>query len=267
MRYAKGVVILLLAVSAAAQTASEPAKPKPKPKTMAGAVTPSWMKMEKEVRGKWAETYPKEKIIQVDKVGEPTYNDEPGSVSTSTTTSGSFDWSSWGWNETNWSTTTMGRQGSYLRQKVDVTVERPNQTKARFHTAALYKLAGGQWQFVELPVGKVDELGGPNSAGRPTKSQAAELFVAGWKNARPDFTVKSVEILSEEYHQYKERQWMTYKLAAHVTGTKGAMAGKDYKCEPADYSSVLKYDNEKKTWAASESDIANVNETAVCEAE
>lgn len=267
MRYAKSVLILLLAAGAAAQTASAPASPKPKPKTVAGAAVPSWARMEKEVRGKWAETYPKEKIIQVDKVGEATYNDEPGSVSTSTTTSGSFDWSSWSWNETNWSTTTFGRQGSYLRQKVDVTIERPNQTKARFHTAALYKLAGGKWEFVELPVGKVDELGGPNAAGRPTRAQAAELFKAGWTNARPDFTVKSVDILSEEYHQYKDRQWMTYKIAAHVTGVKGSMAGKDYKCEPADYSSTLKYNNQTKTWAAEEKDIANVNETAVCEAE
>jgi hypothetical protein len=257
---------LLLSAALAATLAAQDT-PKPRPKTVAGAVAPSWAQMEKTVRSKWAETYPKEKILQVDKVGEPTFNDEPGKTESSSTTSGSFDWDSFTWNETTWNTTTKGREGSYLRQKVDVTVERANQTRARFHTAALYKLAGKQWQFVEMPAGKVAELGGPNAAGRPTKTQAAELFQAGWTSARPDFTVRSVDILGEEYHQYKDRQWITYKLAVHVTGKQGKRAGKDFKCEPADYSSQLKFNPESKSWAAEEKDIANVNEDGVCEEE
>jgi hypothetical protein len=136
-------------------------------------------------------------------------------------------------------------------------VRRPNQTMAKFHVTAVLK-AG---RLTELPVDKVEEM---SSGPRPSKEEAAKLFADAWTHARPEFKVNSVEVLGEEFHQYKDRLWMTYKLAVHVTGTK---AGKKYKCEPQDFNSELKLDPAKKAWAANEQMIKNINEAAYCEEE
>ena len=245
-----------------AQGQATPAK-----KAVAGAAVPSWTVMEKQVRAKWAETYPKEQIVTVEKVGDPDYNEETGKTETysSTASSGVENWEDFTWHDTSWSTTIKGREGSFLRQKVDVTVQRADQTKAKFHVAALYKLTNRTWQFTELPVGKVDELGGPNSTARPSKQQVAELFKTGWASARPEFQVKSIDVLGQDYHQYKDKQWILYKLAVHVTGTKGKFAGKNWKCEPQDFQSKLNLDN--GSWKPSEPDIQLMNEDSYCEAE
>ena len=50
-------------------------------------------------------------------------------------------------------------------------------------------------------------------------------------------------MLKSEPKQSGDRRWVTYKLAITATGTdKGSqsMYQKKYRCEPADYSSVLK---------------------------
>ena len=254
-------LITMALCAAQAQTTHTPAK------AVAGAAVPSWAAMQAQVRKKWAETYAKEQVLAVEKIGDADYNEETGKTETfsGTASSGVENWEDFAWHDTSWSTTIKGREGSFLRQKVDVTVQRPDQTKAKFHVAALYKLVGHVWQFSEMPVGKVDELGGPNAAGRPTKMQAAELFKAGWTSARPEFQVKSIDVLSEDYHQYKDKQWILYKLAVHVTGTKGKFAGKSWKCEPQDFNSKLNFEN--GAWKASESDIQLVNEDSYCEAE
>jgi hypothetical protein len=99
----------------------------------------------------------------------------------------------------------------------------------------------------------------------PSSAQAAALFKDAWKKHRPDFDVQSVEVLKSEPKSYQERRWINYKLAIVATGTdKGSreMYQKKYRCEPADYSSVLKL--EGGSWVADDKMIRNINETGDC---
>jgi hypothetical protein len=243
---------------------------KPSPKTMAGAPMPTWTQIEAQVRHWWADTYPKETVRKVEKIGEPAFNAEPGKTETMTSSSSEFDWSDWSFHDTSWSTTIKGREGSYLRQMVNVTVERPNKTQAKFHVAALYKLTGKAWQFAELPVGQVEELAAAGSPAQPSDADMAKIFTAGWSNARPDFKVLGVKIAGKEFHQSQGRFWLTCKIAVTVEGSAKSSAkykGKRFVCKPADYNSVLKWDPAKSAWAPDESMIQNINEDAWCEAE
>lgn len=237
----------------------------PAPK-IGGAVVPLWSGIEKTVRSQWAERYARETIVTIDKVGEPKFTDEPGKVETSTSSASSSVWD-WSWNETTWSTTTKGREGAFLRQTMIVTAERPNKTRAKFTVAALYKLVGSQWQFVEIPVGKVEELAG---AGAPTQladADAEKLFAEAWTRARPDFTVHGVKIKAKEFHQSSGRYWVTFALTVDATGTDKAPASLKAKrvlCEPADYNSQLKWDKAAAKWVTDDNTIATINETADC---
>jgi hypothetical protein len=201
---------------ASAKQAAAPAKAAGQ--KIAGASVPEWTQMEALLRKEWTTRHPAETIIAVEKMGEPTYSDEPGSSTTTTTTSGSFDWSSWGWNESTFTSTIKGREGSFLRQKVDVTAERANKTRAKFSVAALYKLVNGKWTFAEMPVGKVQELAGAGAPLQPTDAEAAKIFAAAWAKMRPDFTVSNIQVLKKEFNQSKGRYWLTYKLAVTATG-------------------------------------------------
>jgi hypothetical protein len=250
-----GLLALVISAAAFGQT-------KTTPKRMGGAIVPPYGSMKAAVEKRWKERYPAETILSIDAQGEPEYVDEPGKSETMSSTSGGFDDYDWTWHETSWSTTIQGRQGSFCRQQMVVTVERANKTKARFSVAALYKLSAGQWQFVEMPVGKVEEMAGAGSAGAPSKADAAKIFAEAWKAARPDFKVEGVDVLGSEFHQSKGRQWYTYKLAVNVTGAKNA---KKFKCTPADYSSVLNWDKDKSQWAADQKAIADINESGQCE--
>lgn len=264
------LIVLCVVTVSAQQPAVRKAPAKAPAKTMAGAAVPGWTQMEALLRKEWGTRHPNETIIAVDKVGEATYSDEPGSSTTTTSTSGSFDWNSWGWNENTFTNTIKGREGSFLRQKVDVTAERPNKTRAKFSVAALYKLVGGKWTFVEIPVGKVEELAGAGAPTQPSDAEAAKIFAAAWTKMRPDFTVGKVNIVSKQFNQSKGRYWLTYKLAVIATGTPKAVAslrGKTVKCTPADYSSVLKWNKELSKWEADEGMIANINEGSQCEEE
>lgn len=237
---------------------------------VAGAAAPTWAAIEVQVRKTWAERYATEKIVTVARIGEPSFNDEPGKTETMTTSSSEFDWSDWSFHDNSWSTTIKGREGSYLRQRVDVTVLRANQTKAVFHLAALYKLVGKSWTFAEMPVGQVEELAGAGSAAQPTDAEAAKIFAAAWASVRPDFNVSGVKVTGKEFHQYKANQWITYKLEVKATGTAKASSkfkGKAVVCKPQDFSSQLKLDKAKSVWAADESSIQTINEDGVCEEE
>lgn len=250
-----GLLVVLWTCLAAGQA-------KPPGKKMAGATLPTYAAMTSSVEKRWKQRYPAETIVSIEKQGEPEFIDEPGKSETMTSTSGGFDDYDWTWHETSWSTTIQGRQGSFCRQQMVVTVQRPNQTKAKFNIAALYKLSGGQWQFVEMPVGKVEEAAGAGSASAPSKAEAAKIFGEAWKLARPDFKVEAVDVLGSEFHQYKGRQWYTYKLAVNVTGAKNA---KKFKCTPQDFSSVLNWDKDKNQWVADQKAIADVNESGACD--
>jgi len=266
MKIRAASLIIAMCVSAAASQGQGKAAPK----TMAGAAMPTWAQIEARIRKQWAETYPKETIKSVTKVGEPAYNDEPGKTETFTTSSSEFDWSDWSFHDTSWSTTIKGREGSYLRQTADVTVERADKTQATFRVAALYKLAGHAWTFAELPVAKVEEKATAGSPKQPTNGEAAQIFATGWKNARPDFNVVTAKVTGSEFHQSKGNYWLTSKLEMSVTGSDKSSAkykGKKFVCKPADYDSVLKWDAGKSAWLADEHMIQNINEDSACEAQ
>ena len=231
-----------------------------------GAVVPAWTQTEKSLRDRWAQSYPREIVIAVEKVGEPQYIEEPGKIDMTSSHSYSSVWD-WSWSSTTTTTITKGREGAYLRQDVAVTAERPNKTRAKFQVAALYKLTGGQWSFVEVPVGKVEELAGAGAPAQPSDADAAKIFADAWTAARPDFTVHGATVVSKEFKQSGGRYWLTYKLKVDVTGTDKAPAslkGTRAVCEPADYSSVLRWDKDAAKWVADDKMIAMVNETSAC---
>jgi hypothetical protein len=269
-QFAALAICLLLAPSASAQSSAKAAQKPTSGVTAAGAAVPTWAEMEALLRKEWATRHPKETIIKIEKVGDPTYSDEPGKTETfsGTSSSGVENWEDWSWHESSWSTTIKGREGSYLRQKVDVTAERANKTKAKFSVAALYKLTGKTWQFAEMPVGKVEELAGGGSPQQPSDAEAAQIFKAAWSNIRPDFNVLSIKVQSKEFNQSKGNVWLTYKLAISVVGSAKASAkykGNKFLCTPPSYSSVLKWDATKSAWAADENPIRDINEDSQCD--
>ena len=99
--------------------------------------------------------------------------------------------------------------------------------------------------------------------GAPSSAQAIAIFTDAWKKLRPDFSVEKIEVLKSEPKSYQEKRWINYKLAITATGTdKGSrsMYQKKYRCEPADYSSVLKL--EGGSWVADEKMIRDFNESS-----
>ena len=125
------LVALLTATSATAQQAKAPAAQAPAAQKVGGGVVPTWAQIEKLTRDRWAEQYPRETIVSIEKVGEPKFVDEPGNSTTSTSTSSSSVWD-WSWNESTWQTTIKGREGAFLRQTMNVTAERANNVHGRF---------------------------------------------------------------------------------------------------------------------------------------
>jgi len=99
--------------------------------------------------------------------------------------------------------------------------------------------------------------------GAPSSAQAVAIFTEAWKKNRPDFSVEKIELLKSEPKSYQDKRWINYKLAITATGTdKGSrsMYQKKYRCEPADYSSVLKL--EGGSWVADEKMIKDFNESS-----
>lgn len=211
----------------------------------------SWPLVQKQLQEHWAKTYPKEKVLKVEAKG--------GTVYYATERKTESDW--WG------DSRVIEKDGQFARQAALVTVERANKTQARFEVAALFHKPGNAWSFRQIVVGKVEDLSAARAGDLPSGADAARIFSAAWKKARPDFDVQSVEVLGSEPKQHQERRWITYKLAVTATGTdKGSrsMYQKKYRCTPADYSSVLKL--EGGSWVADEKMIANINESGDCKA-
>jgi hypothetical protein len=211
----------------------------------------SWPTVQKQLTEHWKKTYPSEKILKLEKKGDLQYYATDRQTQTT-------DY--WGWF---WETKTIERNGAFARQVALVTVERANKTQARFEVAALFERTGNAWQSKGVAVRDSKDLTAAKAGDLPTSAQAVAIFTEAWKKNRPDFSVEKVEVLKSEPKSYQEKRWINYKLAITATGTdKGSrsMYQKKYRCEPADYSSVLKL--EGGSWAADEKMIKDFNESS-----
>ncbi|HXA47151.1 MAG TPA: hypothetical protein VNW52_05945 [Burkholderiaceae bacterium] len=217
-----------------------------------------WPEVQKKISSHWAEHYPNEKILHIEQKGGVEYT-ATQKVQEDTSYS---DW--WG---TTWVTTNKEIQGSFARQVALVSVERANKSRARFEVAALYRGVGKSWKFDQITLGPVTELGKPGDPSVPAKADAQRLFKDAWSKTRPDFEVEAVTVLAApKIGQSGENRWLNYQLAITATGTAKAsskMQGKKYRCTPADYSSVLKWND--GAWVADESPIRDVNEASNCD--
>jgi hypothetical protein len=213
----------------------------------------SWPAVHDAVAQHWKKTYPAEKVLKIEQKGKLDFYSTERRTDTDT---------SWGWF---WDTRMVETEGAYARQVALVTVERANKTQARFEVAALFQRTGNAWNFRQIVVGKSDDLTAAKAVDLPSRDAAVKVFTDAWKKQRPDFTVESIEVLGSEPKQSGDKRWVTYKLAITATGTdKGSrkMFGKKYRCTPADYSSVLKF--ESGAWVADEGMIKNINEDRDC---
>jgi len=213
----------------------------------------SWPTIEKQMREHWKKTYPTEKILKIEQKGKLEY------YATERRTEVDF---SWGWV---WDSRVIERNGAFARQVADVTVERANKSQARFEVAALFERVGNNWQSKGVAVRDAKDLSAAKAGDLPSSAQAAAIFTEAWKKHRPDFAVEKVEVLKSEPKSHQERRWINYKLAITATGTdKGSreMYQKKYRCEPADYSSVLKLEGGQ--WVADDKMIKNINESGDC---
>jgi hypothetical protein len=99
----------------------------------------------------------------------------------------------------------------------------------------------------------------------PSDAEAIRVFTQAWSRLRPDFAVTTLTVKGKEAKQYQERRWINYKLSILAAGTdqgSKSMSGKTYLCEPADYSSVLKWDADAKLWKVDEGMIRDFNESS-----
>ena len=213
----------------------------------------SWTSVRNEVMQHWKKTYADELIIKIEKNGPIQFYSSERDTQVD---------ASWGWI---WDVRHIETQGAFARQVVNVTVDRANKTQARFEVAVLFQRNGTAWTFRQIVVGKTAELSAAKAGDMPTRDAAVGIFMDAWKKLRPDFDVKSVEVLGSEPNQSGGKRWVTYKLAITAFGTeKGnrAMFGKNYKCTPEDYSSVLNF--ESGAWVPDAGLIKNINEDRVC---
>lgn len=217
-----------------------------------------WPEVKKKISEHWSQAYAAEKVLGIEQKGGVEYT-ATQRVQETTTIS---DW--WG---TEWITTNKEIQGSFARQVALVSVERANKSRARFEVAALYRGESKTWKFDQIAVGPVTELGKPGDPVAPGKVDAERIFKDAWSKTRPDFTIDSVTVLATpSLGQSGERRWFSYKLAINATATDKAptnMRGKKFRCTPADYSSVLKWDN--GAWVADDKMIRDVNEARDCD--
>jgi len=221
------------------------------PAALAQSGAMSWPQVRGQLEAHWKKTYPSEKILKLEQKGKLEY------YATERTTE--VD-ASWGWI---WDSRVIERNGAFARQVALVTVERANKTQVKFEVAALFERMGSAWQSKGVVVRASQDLTAAKAGDLPSNAQAAAIFTEAWKKMRPDFEVHSIEVLKSEPKSYQEKRWINYKLAITATGTdKGSrsMYQKRYRCEPADYSSVLKLDG--GTWNADEKMIKDFNESS-----
>ena len=211
----------------------------------------AWPTVRGQIEQHWKKTYPTEKILKIEQKGKLEY------YATERRTEVDF---SWGWV---WDSRVIERNGAFARQVALVTVERANKTQARFEVAALFERMGNAWQSKGVAVRDAKDLTAAKAGDLPSSAQAVAIFTAAWKKNRPDFSVEKIEVLKSEPKSYQEKRWINYKLAITATGTdKGSrsMYEKKYRCEPADYSSVLNLQG--GSWVADEKMIKDFNESS-----
>lgn len=123
----------------------------------------------------------------------------------------------------------------------------------------------GEAQQAGAPAAASAGPAGIASSETPKDADAEKVFAAAWGRLRADFVVTSLTVMGKEVKSYQERRWINYKLAILATGTdqgSKSMTGKKYLCEPADYSSVLKWDADAKMWKPDEGPIRDFNESS-----
>jgi len=209
---------------------------------------PSWNTVRADIEKSWAKSYFREKILSIEKKGEPEYRTEYGGRTTSTFGSASFssvDWSvSWG--ETK--TTKELPRGRFYRQQALVTVERPNGSRAIFTVAAIYKQEGANWDFSELATHpEVEELGGPDTPPAPPAEEALSLFLpAAQKQCLPEYKIATARLEGKP----KLASYRPMVRYGYTVVLEGATAGgKKVVCTVRD-TAVLTWEAPKKSWSA-----------------
>lgn len=219
-----------------------------------------WPEVKRKIEEHWKTTAPHERVLSVKKQGGPQYS--ASERVTNTTHIGSSWYSAW---ITSYETI----QGSFARQVALVTVERANQSQARFEVAALYRGEGKSWRFDKIAIGPVTELGAPGDPAQPGEAQAMEIFRQAWAKNRADLEVKSMKPLAPpSLSGTSKRRVLRYRLEVAALGTTSASKkyqGQSLVCRPADYSSVLIWDQGQGAWRADESMIKIINEDRDCD--
>jgi len=238
----KGSFVFLLAASLLG------AQQKAAPKSTARP-GPAWETVKVQVEKDWARQFPREKIIAIEKKGEPDFKHEYGGSETSTFGSASFDWDDWGASWTETKVTREKPKGFFYRQLVLVTAERANGSRARFTMAAVFKEGAKGWEFEELATRAdlVEELGGGGEVPvAPPADAARKLFLeAAQKQCLPEYKIATVKLEGQPtLGRSGKRFWYTYKVI--LDGV--TPAGEKVQCEVTDLS-TLRWDAEKKTWA------------------
>ena len=126
-----------------------------------------WPEVKRKVEGHWKTVAPSERVLSIKQKGKPQYS------ANKRVTSSAYIGSSW---YSAWITSYKTIQGSFARQVALVTVERTNQSKARFEVAALYRGEGKAWRFDKIAIGPVTELGAPGDPKQPTEAAALAIF-------------------------------------------------------------------------------------------
>ncbi len=239
------IVGLILASLAWAQKQAQSAGAKPRP-------GPAWERVRAEIEKSWAKTYPREKVLNIEKKGDPDFKHEYGGSETTTFGSASFSWYDW---STSWSETKVTREkprGFFFRQLALVTAERPNGSRARFTVAALFKQNANAWDFAQLAVQtEVEELGGGGGLPAPLpQDEARKLFLeAAQKQCLPEYKIVSASLAGEaRLGRSGKRLWYEYKVILEGSTPQG----KKVRCQVTDLA-WLHWDAEKKAYTVNSS--------------
>lgn len=134
--------------------------------------------MRKSIEHAYAKSYPLERILNIERDGEPEYRlEEGGSVSLSD------------------GETRALPSGYFLVQAIKVIVERDDESRARFYIMARFKRSDFGWDFAELAttMNGPDELGGAGAPPPPPRSDAQRILLhAAVEQYSPEFTILSL---------------------------------------------------------------------------
>jgi hypothetical protein len=255
------IAVTLLAVSIAALFArGQKQAPAPPAQSRPG---PAWQRVRAEIEKSWAKSYPREKVLNIEKKGEPDFKHEYGGSETTTFGTASFSWYDW---STSWSETKVTREkpkGFFFRQVALVTAERPNGSRARFTVAALFKQRDSAWDFAELALNaEVEELGGGGDMPAPIPAEdARKLFLeAAQKQCLPEYKITSARLEGEpKLGRSAKRVWYAYKVVLEGSTPQG----KKVRCQVTDLA-WLHWETDKKAYTVNSSFGCS---TRVCDVE